>query len=105
MKFNIENLIKIIEKRIKSGDKNSYTYKLYKNPALLRKKLLEEAGELVKTKNKKQVAWEAADLLYFILVFLAKRKVKLKEIEKMLEQRNINKSIKIKLNKLKGGNR
>lgn len=88
MRFDLSNLIKIIDRRIKSNDKESYTYKLYKNPKLLNKKIIEEANELILTKNKKQVVWEASDLLYFILVFLAKRKVRLREIEKMLERRN-----------------
>ena len=92
--FDLDSLAEIIQSRIKNKNKDSYTYKLYKNSKLLKRKILEEANELVKTKNKKQVIWEASDLLYFMLVFLAKRQVKLKDVEKKLEQRNINKSLK-----------
>ena len=93
-KFNLNKLYEIIERRVKSQDKASYSYRLYKNPKLLKRKILEEAGELTKTKNKKQVIWETSDLLYFITVFLVKRSVSLNKIEKKLEQRNINKSTK-----------
>jgi len=95
-KFNLNTLYTIIEKRIKTKSKDSYSYKLYKNPKLLNKKILEEAEELTKTKNKKQVIWETSDLLYFILVFLVKREVKLNQIEKKLKERNKNRE---KLNK------
>lgn len=95
--FNLETLYKIIGKRIETKSKDSYSYKLYKNPKLLNKKILEEAEELTKTKNKKQVIWEISDLLYFILVFLIKRKVKLEQIERKLMERNKNKE---KLNKI-----
>ena len=97
-KFNLKTLYKIIEKRINSQDKNSYSYKLYQNPKLLKEKILEEAGELTRTKNKSQVIWEASDLLYFVMVFLVKRDVSLKQIERKLMERNKNKE---KLNKLK----
>lgn len=80
-----------------SKDNSSYTCRLFNNPKLLNEKILEEARELTRTKNKKQVIWESADLLYFVLVFLAKRKVKLKQVEKKLESRN-KKRKKILLN-------
>lgn len=87
-KFSLEELYSIINKRIISGDNNSYSFKLYKNPKLLNKKILEEARELTETKNKKQVVWEAADLLYFITVFLVRRKVKFVQVKNKLEERN-----------------
>jgi len=90
-KFSLKSLYKIIEKRVESKNINSYSYKLYKNPKLLKKKILEEANELIRTKNRKQVVWEASDLLYFIIVFLVKRGVKLNKIEKKLMERNKNK--------------
>lgn len=95
-KFNLNTLYIIIEKRIKTKSEDSYSYKLYKNPKLLNRKILEEAEELTKTKNKKQVMWETSDLLYFILVFLVKRGIRLNQIEKKLKERNKNRE---KLNK------
>ena len=97
--FNLEELYKIINSRIKSKNKNSYTYMLDKSPKMLYKKIREEAIELTKTRNKKQVIWETADLLYFVTVLLAKRKVKFEEVYKKLEERNKNPRKLIKLNK------
>jgi phosphoribosyl-ATP pyrophosphohydrolase/phosphoribosyl-AMP cyclohydrolase/histidinol dehydrogenase len=88
MKFDLKALYKIIGKRIRSESESSYSYKLFKNPKLLNKKILEEANELIRTKNKKQVTWESADLLYFVITFLVKRGVSLEDIELMLERRN-----------------
>lgn len=87
-KFDFIDLYRIIERRIKSKNRHSYSYKLYKNPRLLYKKIMEEARELTLTKNKSQVIWEAADLLYFVSVFLVKRKVSLYKVRKKLRERN-----------------
>jgi len=87
-KFSLEALYRIIEKRITSKNKDSYSYKLFRNPKLLNKKILEEARELTKTKNKKQAIWEASDLLYFMLVFLVKRNIEINDILGKLKQRN-----------------
>jgi len=92
-KFDIDSLTRIIDKRIKEKSSLSYTYRLFRNPDLLRKKLFEETKELVNIKNKKQAIWEAADLLYFMLVFLAKRKVNIQDVERMLERRNKEKRL------------
>ena len=54
-KFNLQELEKIIQNRIKSKNKNSYSYNLSKNPKLLNKKIIEEACELTLAKNKNQV--------------------------------------------------
>jgi len=87
-KFSLNELYAVIEQRIASKAKDSYSYKLFKNPKLLNKKILEEANELIRAKNKKQVIWEASDLLYFTIAFLVKRGVNLKDIDNMLERRN-----------------
>ena len=89
--FEFEDLYKIIEEKIKSDDSSSYSYKLSNNPKLLNKKIIEEAKELTKTKNKNQVIWESSDLIYFLIVFLVKRQVKLEEIKSKLNERNKNK--------------
>jgi phosphoribosyl-ATP pyrophosphohydrolase len=92
----LNKLYKIIDKKTKNKEKNSYSYEVYKNPKLLRKKIIEEANELVRTKNKKQVVWETSDLLYFITLLLVKRKVKLGDVENKLIERNLIKSRKLK---------
>jgi phosphoribosyl-ATP pyrophosphohydrolase len=87
-KFDFEELYRIIRQKILSRNSESYSYRLFKSPKLLYKKILEEAMELTKTKNKKQVVWEASDLIYFMTVFLVKRKVSFSQIKRKLKQRN-----------------
>jgi len=87
-KFNLEELYKIIKNRIKTEDQNSYSYSLYINPRVLNNKIIEEAIELTKTKNRRQVRWESADLIYFLIVFLVKRGIKINDIIDKLEERN-----------------
>jgi phosphoribosyl-ATP pyrophosphohydrolase len=101
MKF-LDKLYRIINKKTKNKEKDSYSYAVYKNPKLLRKKIIEEANELIRTKNKKQAIWETSDLLYFLIVFLVKRKVKLIDVEYKLIERNLIKSRKLKQNERRG---
>ena len=65
----------------------SYTRRLLDDPALLRSKLVEEAGELGDAAEARPVAEEAADLLYFAAVALARAGVGLAEVEGVLDRR------------------
>ncbi|CAI2170587.1 12788_t:CDS:2 [Funneliformis geosporum] len=66
----------------------SYTAKLFKNPDLLHSKIMEEADELCSAKTKDEIAWEAADLIYFSLVKCVANGVSLKDIETHLDKRS-----------------
>ncbi|VVB75519.1 Phosphoribosyl-AMP cyclohydrolase [uncultured archaeon] len=63
-----------------SSSKESYTAKLFSDEALLKKKLIEEAAEVILAKNKEELVWECADLLYFLFVIMAKSGVTLGDI-------------------------
>ncbi|MBI4568570.1 MAG: phosphoribosyl-ATP diphosphatase [Planctomycetes bacterium] len=65
----------------------SYTRRLLDDPALLRAKLIEEAGELAAARAADHVAAEAADLLYFALVACARAGVPLATVEEKLDRR------------------
>lgn len=65
----------------------SYTRRLLDDPTLLRAKLLEEAAELAAATEPAQVAAEAADVLYFALVALARAGVPLEQVERELDRR------------------
>jgi phosphoribosyl-ATP pyrophosphohydrolase/phosphoribosyl-AMP cyclohydrolase/histidinol dehydrogenase len=98
-KFDLEELYGKLKERINSRDKTSYTLKLTKDPKLLYKKIREEARELTQTKNKNQVMWEAADLLYFVTTLLVKRGVSFESVFEKLKERNkkakkLNKTLK-----------
>lgn len=51
------------------------------------RKINEESYELITTKTDKEIIWETADLLYFMMVLLAKKGISLKEIEREIERR------------------
>ncbi|MBK8481106.1 MAG: phosphoribosyl-ATP diphosphatase [Proteobacteria bacterium] len=65
----------------------SYTRRLLDDPTLLRAKLLEEAAELAAAREPAQVAAEAADVIYFALVALARAGVPLEQVERELDRR------------------
>ena len=73
--------------RIVNPVADSYTDRLVRNPALLAAKLTEEAGELAEAFDDADVAWEAADVLYFTLTTLAARGVPLEAAIRELDHR------------------
>jgi phosphoribosyl-ATP pyrophosphohydrolase/phosphoribosyl-AMP cyclohydrolase len=88
--FGVAALGDLIEGRTSSA-KGSYTAKLLRNRKLACEKVMEEADELVEAaqkKGKRAVAWEAADLLYHLLVLASSRGVPFSRIEKELKQRH-----------------
>jgi phosphoribosyl-ATP pyrophosphohydrolase len=83
--FSFERLFEIIES--KKG-KKTFTGSLFKDDALLKKKILEEASEVANFRDKDNLKWEVADLLYFIFILMEKNKLELKNIENELMTRN-----------------
>ncbi len=73
--------------RIANPVADSYTDRLVRDPALLAAKLAEEAGELAEAVDDADVAWEAADVLYFTLTTLAARGVALESATRELDRR------------------
>ncbi len=92
--MNLEKLSKIIEKRVKEKNKNSYTNKLLKlGPKKIAQKFGEETSELIidyLKGSKKRTIEEAVDVIYHLLVLLKSKKITLKEINNELEKRNKN---------------
>jgi phosphoribosyl-ATP pyrophosphohydrolase/phosphoribosyl-AMP cyclohydrolase len=68
-------------------ESSSYTSRLLRDPALLRSKLLEEAGELMDATDRDHITREAADVLYFTLARLAGAGVPLADVERELDRR------------------
>lgn len=67
----------------------SYSARLLGDPGLLAAKLREEAGELADAADARQVAGEAADLLYLTTVALARGNVPLADVEAELDRRSL----------------
>lgn len=87
---SIATVMQRLSERIDSPDAKSFTKKLANDADLLRKKLLEEAGELAEAAqldDRYEVAWEAADVLYFSLVAMLNNGVGLDEVYAELARR------------------
>jgi len=101
-KFELEDLYKIICQKIKSEEKNSYTLELANDINLLKRKIIEETGEVVTADSKENLIWEFSDLFYFLLVFMAINNITPNEINEENERRNKETLInQDNLNKLK----
>ena len=90
--MKIEDLNEIINNRVQSRKKNSYTNKLLKSgPKKIAQKFGEESIELILdylNGSKKRTIEEAADVIYHLLVLLKSKKINLSEIKKELKKRN-----------------
>jgi len=84
-RFSLTELYGVLAARIASGDAKSYTAKL--SPKEVRQKLLEEAAEVALAEDRDNKVWEAADLLYFLTVFLVKEGIGLDEVLNELQRR------------------
>ncbi len=73
--FSINELYDLILKRKEKMPENSYTTKLFKDEFYLKRKIMEEAFETVNFEYGDGLGWEAADLIYHLLVFMAQNNV------------------------------
>ncbi|KAL3425357.1 histidine biosynthesis trifunctional protein [Phlyctema vagabunda] len=88
----IAKLEKTLVSRKASAPEGSYTARLFSDEKLLRAKIMEEAEELCDAKTKDEVAFEAADVIYFALTRAISAGVSLADIERNLDA----KSVKVK---------
>ncbi|KAJ4366376.1 trifunctional histidinol dehydrogenase [Neocucurbitaria cava] len=88
----LSKLQKTLQSRKESAPEGSYTARLFNDSQLLRAKILEEATELCDATTKQEIAFEAADLLYFALTKCVSAGVSLEDVERNLDA----KSIKVK---------
>jgi len=86
--FSLNELYNTIQSRIKNNTKNSYTAKLVNDELLLKRKLVEEAAEVITAKDKQNLIWECSDLIYFLFVIMAKEGISIQDIEKENEKRD-----------------
>ena len=83
--FRLEDLYSVVKDRLIHPVPDSYTASL--NDKTVRAKILEEAGELVAARNRNEIIWETADLIYFIFVLLAREQIDLHEVLNELRRR------------------
>lgn len=80
-------LARRVAERMASAPDGSYTQRLFADKDLLRSKLIEEAGELAAAETPSETIHEAADVLYFTLVHMARAGISLSDVEAELNRR------------------
>ena len=88
----LQTLEKLIIEREKERPEGAYTTYLFeKGVDKILKKVGEEASEVIiaaKNRDKEELKWEAADLLYHLQVLLVEQELSFKEVLKTLEERH-----------------
>ncbi|KUI60513.1 Histidine biosynthesis trifunctional protein [Cytospora mali] len=84
----IPKLEQTLKSRKATAPAGSYTARLFNDEKLLRAKIMEEAEELCDAKSPQDVAFEAADLIYFALTKAVSAGVSLTDIEKSLDAKS-----------------
>lgn len=88
-KNGLYGLQKLLQDRLVNAPEGSYTKRLFNDPDLLDAKIKEEAEEVTEAKEKKDIAWECADLFYFTLVKLVASGVSLEDVENNLNMKHL----------------
>lgn len=91
----LSRLQKTLQERKADAPAGSYTARLFNDPKLAQAKIMEEADELCRANSKEEIAFEAADLLYFALTRCVASGVSLDDVERNLDL----KSLKVKRRK------
>lgn len=86
--FSLTDLETTLHERITSAPEGSYTTRLLREKGLLEAKLREETEELIAATTAAEQVWEAADLLYFLMVSMAREGVRLEQVLRELERRH-----------------
>lgn len=85
--FGVEELYKVLQSRKENLPEKSFTTKLFKDKFFLKRKIMEEAFEVVNFEQGDGLEWEVADLAYFILTFMVENNVTVQEIVNNLASR------------------
>jgi phosphoribosyl-ATP pyrophosphohydrolase/phosphoribosyl-AMP cyclohydrolase len=88
----LSTLERLIEKRQQQMQEGSYTTYLFeKGVDKILKKIGEEAAEVIiaaKNRDREELTWEAADLMFHLMVLLREQSVRLNEVLAVLEERH-----------------
>ncbi|KAB2329067.1 bifunctional phosphoribosyl-AMP cyclohydrolase/phosphoribosyl-ATP diphosphatase HisIE [Cytobacillus depressus] len=91
--LSLENLIRMREAERPEGAYTTYLFE--KGVDKILKKVGEEASEVIiaaKNRDKEELKWEAADLIYHLLVLLREQDLPFKEVLSVLNKRNEKKA-------------
>ncbi len=85
--FTFETLYDILVDRLLKLPEGSYTSKLFKDETLLKRKINEEAFEVIHSGDKRELAWEVADLAYFVMTFMVRFGITIEDVKNHLVSR------------------
>ena len=87
--YGIAKLEDTLKARFESAPEGSYTKRLFSDEKLLRSKIMEEAEELCDASTKEEIAFEAADLVYFAMTRCISKGVAWRDIEAALDKKSL----------------
>ncbi len=85
--FDFESLYDILQDRLLKLPEDSYTTKLFKDETLLKRKINEEAFEVIHAKDKDELTWEVSDLVYFVMTLMVRHGVAIEDVKNHLASR------------------
>jgi len=85
--FDIDELYKVLQSRFKELPVDSFTTKLFNDELFLKRKINEEAFEVITAANKDELIWEVSDLTYFVMTLMVKHGVTLEDVKNHLSSR------------------
>ena len=88
MLSTLENLFKLARERKNNPIEGSYTNKLLSDKSFSKEKVLEEIKELIEAVDKNtNIAHEAADVFYHLIMYLEANDVKIENVMEELNKR------------------
>jgi phosphoribosylformimino-5-aminoimidazole carboxamide ribotide isomerase len=85
--FSLNMLYKVLQDRLEKLPEESFTTKLFKDEVFLKRKINEEAFEVIHALTNDELAWEAADLTYFVMTLMVKYGVTIEDVQSHLASR------------------
>lgn len=85
--FSAETLYEVLKSRKEEMPEGSFTTKLFKDNFFLKRKIMEEAFEVVNFEQGDGLEWEVADLAYFVLTLMVENNITVQEISNNLASR------------------
>lgn len=85
--FDLDELYTVLESRFKELPIDSFTTKLFNDELFLKRKINEEAFEVITAANKDELIWEVSDLTYFVMTLMVKHGVTLEDVKNHLSSR------------------
>ncbi len=86
-RFNLEQLYDVIRERVKNPSEKSYTSKISRDEKKIMEKIREECDEVIGYKDRDNLIWEISDIIYFLLVLMAKKGISAEEVRNELWRR------------------